>query len=120
MNAEKIIKKVKIAIVNKYYVSFDDVKLLEYRNRYTFTHDLVFYIEKLNKYIFVDVSEVSIQIGKTEEFEDELHTSFAFEFNGIEELKGKQLELRDKVCEKCGCECEEPCELIRELKRYLW
>ena len=50
MNAEKIIKKAKIAIVNKYYVSFDDVKLLEYRNRYTFTHDLVFYIEKLNKY----------------------------------------------------------------------
>ena len=120
MNAEKIIKKVKIAIVNKYYVGFDDVKLLEYRNRYTFTHDLVFYIEKLNKYVFVDVSEVSTQIGNTEEFEDELHTSFAFEFNGIEKLQEKQLELRDKVCEKCGCECEEPCELIRELKRYLW
>ena len=121
MNAEKIIKKVKIAIVNKYYVSFDDVELIEYKKRYTFTHDLAFYIKKLNKYVFVDVSEVSKQIGNTEEFEDELHT-FAFEFNGLEELQGKTYELLNKVCEKCICdsECEEPCELIRELKRYLW
>ena len=119
MNAEKIIKKVKIAIVNKYYVSFDDVELLEYKTRYTFTHDLVFYIEKLNKYVFVDVSEVSTQIGNTEEFKEEL-SIYLREFNGLEKLHGKTKELLDKTCEKCGCECEEPCELIRELKRYLW
>ena len=35
-------------------------------------------------------------------------------------LDAETKELLDKTCEKCGCECEEPCELIRELKRYLW
>lgn len=119
MNAEEIIKKAKVKIVNTYYVSFDDIELLEYKTRYTFTHDLVFYIEKLNKYIFVDVSEVSTQIGNTEEFEEELNI-YLREFNGLKELHGKTKELLDKTCEKCGCECEEPCELIRELKRYLW
>ena len=119
MNAEKIIKKVKIAIVNKYYVSFDDVELLEYRTQYTFMHELTFYIKKLDMFVFVNACEAFEEIDNSEDFKDELHTYF-YEYNGIEKLQEKQLELRDKVCEKCGCECEEPCELIRELKRYLW
>lgn len=121
MNAEKIIKKVKIAIVNKYYVSFDDVELLEYRTQYTFMHELTFYIKKLDMFVFVNACEAFDEIDNSEDFKDELHT-FAFEFNGLEELQGKTYELLNKVCEKCICdsECEEPCELIRELKRFLW
>lgn len=119
MNAEKIIKKVKIAIVNKYYVGFDDVELFEYKAQHTFTHDLAFYIKKLNKYVFANASEISTQIGNTEEFEEKLWISL-FDFDDYEEVAEKEKELLDKVCEKCGCECEEPCELIRELKRFLW
>ena len=106
MNAEKIIKKVKIAIVNKYYVSFDDVELLEYRTQYTFMHELTFYIKKLDMFLFVNACEAFEEIDNSEDFKDELHIYF-YEYNGIEKLQEKQLELRDKVCEKCGCECEE-------------
>lgn len=137
MRAEEIIKTAKVKIVNKYFVSFDDVKLIEYTTWGVYNHDMVFYIDKLNRYIVALTSETSVQIGNTEEFKDELLISL-YEYDSYENIKfmlnnnygyeKEKLTLRDSIDEiiklstpiaQKTVAIEELSELIKELTKDL-
>lgn len=137
MRAEEIIKAVKVKIVNKYFVGFDDVELLEYTTWGVYNHEMVFYIDKLNRYIVALAPETSVQIGNTEEFKDKLYISL-YEYDSYENIKfmlhnnygyeKEKLTLRDSIDEiiklstpiaQKTVAIEELSELIKELTKDL-
>ena len=137
MRVEEIIKAVKVKIVNKYFVGFDDVELIKYTTWGVYNHEMVFYIDKLNRYIVALAPETSVQIGNTEEFKDELYISL-YEYDSYENIKfmlnnnygyeKEKLTLRDSIDEiiklstpiaQKTVAIEELSELIKELTKDL-
>ena len=137
MRVEEIIKAVKVKIVNKYFVGFDDVELIKYTTWGVYNHEMVFYIDKLNRYIVALAPETSVQIGNTEEFKDVLYISL-YEYDSYENIKfmlnnnygyeKEKLTLRDSIDEiiklstpiaQKTVAIEELSELIKELTKDL-